>query len=252
MKRPLALQKDSPTPFYYQIRDIIQEKITTNEWAPGTKIPSERELCDLIKVSRTTVRQAINSLVHEGVLVRVPGKGTFVNQPKLVQPVNRFYSFSDSLKRRNMTSRVQVISLSLQLANKNQQRILNLPPGDSVYELVRLRFGNQEPLLLERTILPAARFPNLELRDFEQRRLYDVMGNDYGIRLGVAQEAFEPVLVDSYEAGLLQVPPQSPALLIERVTLDNESRPVEWTKGVFRGDRCRYYVELSVPSDDAI
>ncbi|BAS28174.1 GntR family transcriptional regulator [Limnochorda pilosa] len=244
------LKADSPVPLYHQLRLLIKEFIDTEEWAPGSKIPSERELSERLAVSRATVRQAVASLVRDGLLVSRPGKGTFVNQPRFVQTINAFYSFSESLRRRNIVPGVRVIELTVSAATGKQERILQLDAGSRVYHLVRLRLGDDEPLLIERTILPAERFPRLDRYDFNERQLYSVLSDEYGVELGVAQEAYEPVVVDDFEASLLGVRAGAPALLIERLMLDRQGRPVEWTKGVFRGDRCRYYVELRVPGPD--
>lgn len=244
------LKAESPVPLYHQLRLLIKELIETEEWAPGSKIPSERVLAERLGVSRATVRQAVASLVRDGLLVSRPGKGTFVNQPRFVQHINTFYSFSESLRRRGITPGVRVIELSIAPATQKQQGILELPAGSQVYLLVRLRSGDGEPLLIERTLLPVHRFPDLDRFDFNERQLYAVLADEYGVELGVAREAYEPVVVDAFEAAQLGVPIGSPALLIERLMLDRQGRPVEWTKGVFRGDRCRYYVELRVPGPE--
>lgn len=95
LSAPEVIRRDSPVRYYYQLEEFLKGQIENGTWEPGQKIPSGAELCEAFDVSRTVVRQALNELVHEGVLYRRRGKGTFVAEPKiresLVQHLTGFY-----------------------------------------------------------------------------------------------------------------------------------------------------------------
>ena len=92
------IKKDSHIPIYYQIETEIKKLAETKDLKPGDLIPSEREFAEKYEVSRMTVRQAINNLVNEGILIRQRGKGTFIAEPKIEQPLQGLTSFSEDMR----------------------------------------------------------------------------------------------------------------------------------------------------------
>jgi len=144
-----AIDKGSPLPYYVQLKEILRGYIENGEWQIGSQIPSEPDLCEVFNISRTVVRQALRELTYEGLLVREKGRGTFVAGPKiserLVQELTGFYQ--DMAERGNPpVSKVlkqQMIPSSPKVAS-----FLGLPPGTSVIEIERLRFVQNEPIVL--------------------------------------------------------------------------------------------------------
>lgn len=243
----MKLEKNAggvPIPLYYQLKQILRERIESGDWPAGFAIPAERELCGEFGVSRATVRQAISGLVNEGLLKREQGRGTFVCRPKVEQGLLRFYSFSEDMREKGLDPKSKVISVGVTRATRGVAKQLGIAPGEEVVKLTRLRIAAGEPLILETSWLPRSVCPGLEKEDLESATLYGLLRERYGLRLAKAREVFEPVLIDEYEAEHLGVKPGSPALLLERMTYGADGAPVELCKGVVRGDRCRYYVEL--------
>jgi GntR family transcriptional regulator len=113
-----------------------------------------------------------------------------------------------------------------------------------VVALRRLRLAGPDPLVVETSHLPAARFPGLETVDFSAVRLYDTLLNAYGCRPTRARETFSPVLLTADEAALLDQRRGDPALRVERVAFDQDDLPIEFCRSTVRGDRYRYSVEL--------
>src|SRR5215831_21401332 len=95
-----TLERSNPLPLYYQLKQVLKQQITAGHLAPHSTIPSEPELVARYRVSRATVRQALTELVHEGLLYRQHGKGTFVCEPRVQQTLSELASFSEELKRR--------------------------------------------------------------------------------------------------------------------------------------------------------
>src|SRR6266446_1532841 len=95
-----TLERSNPLPLYYQLKEVLRQQIRAGHLAPHTAIPSEPELVTRYHVSRATVRQALTELVHEGLLYRQHGKGTFVCEPRVQQTLSELTSLSEDLKRR--------------------------------------------------------------------------------------------------------------------------------------------------------
>ncbi len=230
------VQRDLPIPLIQQVREGLRRKITSGAWRTGRQIPSERELSEILGISRLTVRLALNDLAAEGLLQRRQGKGTYVQTPPIEQPLGRFYSFTEEMIRKGMRPRSLVRDLALDLPGPAEF------PG-RVHRLVRLRLADEEPIMFETTYLPADLCPSLTREKLASTSLYDLLRQAYGLRFGQARETFEPVLADEEAARVLGVAPGSPGLLLERLLFDDRGRLIEFTRSLVRGDRCRYVME---------
>ena len=235
---------DVGVPLYRQIKADLVERIRGEQLPPGTRIETEFELMERYGVSRATIRQALGQLVAEGYLEIRRGLGTFVATPKLEQGLGGFYSFSREIERRGMRPGTRVLGVTIEGASRTVATALGVAPGTRVVGLRRLRLADDEPLVAETSYLPESRFPGLESRDFEQRRLYDTLITDYGVRPSRAHEVFEPVLLTSDEALLLNKHAGDPALVVERTAYDSTGEPIEFCRSVVRSDRFRYFVDL--------
>ena len=235
---------DVGVPLYRQIKADLLERIRSEQLPPGARIETELELMERYGVSRATIRQALGQLVAEGYLEIRRGLGTFVATPKLEQGLGGFYSFSREIERRGMRPGTRVLGVAVEGASRTVATALGVPAGTPVVGLRRLRLADDEPLVAETSYLPEARFPGLQDRDFERRRLYDTLIADYGVRPSRAHEVFEPVLLTPEEAGLLLKHVDDPALVVERTTFDGAGEPIEFCRSVVRSDRFRYFVDL--------
>ncbi len=241
---PRKVLKDSKIPLYHQIREDLRARIEEGEWLSGELIPAEKELCAEYKVSKITVLEAIKGLVREGLLYRKQGKGTFMAKPKLEQSLNRFYSFTESMRQKGLEPEQRILKVKFTEADKHSAKHLRIRKGEKITEIERLRLVNGEPFYLETIMIPVKLCPNLHLKDISSKPLNDILRNEYKIPLIRAKECFEPIIVDSYEAQMLGVKDGAPALLLEHTTYTTKNQTVLFSKGIIRGDRCRYYTEL--------
>ena len=235
---------DAGLPLYRQIKADLLERIKGGQLEPGARVESEFELMAHYGVSRATIRQALGQLVAEGYLEIRRGLGTFVATPKMEQGLGGFYSFSREIEARGMRPGTRVLGIGVEGASRTVATALGVDAGTPVVALRRLRLADEEPLITETSYLPAARFPDLESRDLEQRRLYDTLASDYGVRPMRAHEVFEPVLLTADEASLLHKHRGDPALVVERTTFDQAGERIEFCRSLVRSDRFRYAVEL--------
>jgi GntR family transcriptional regulator len=243
MKRTII--QNSFTPYYVQLLEILREKISSGEWKAGDKLPSEPELCDIYGVSRTVVRQSLQELEYDGLISRRKGVGTFVAEPKidesLIQKLTGFYQ--DMTSRGHLLS-TQVLRNEVTDASQKVSDYLQIAPGDPVFCIERLRFVNNEPIVLVTTYLPQALCAGLERFDLSSRSLYDILENELGLELSHGRRVIEAVPANEREALLLQVEERDPMVLLNSVTYLKDGTPIEYYHAVHRGDRSRFEVEL--------
>lgn len=228
------------------IASRAEARIRSGAWAPGTRLPPERELCELLDVSRVSLRQALAELEDRGLITRHQGRGTFVTRQRLDADASGFFSVGDALRSRGIVLTTRVISATVIKANDRLAGELDGRIDAPILRLQRLRSADGEPIVLEVSYLPLALLPGLDRVDFAQRSLYDVLREDYGRLVATASETLEPVMLTAHEATLLAVPRGSPALLFRRTTRDRTDVVVEIGEGLLRGDRSRFLIERRV------
>jgi GntR family transcriptional regulator len=239
-----AINPKSPIPKYHQLRDILLDVIEA-EGTVNAPIPSERELSERHGLSRMTVRQAVDSLVSEGRLYRVPGRGTFVARPKMELQV-RLASFTEDMRTRGMKSSSTTIALESVAASPHLARELEISPGDRVIRLERLRLADDIPMALEVTHLPERLVPGLTETDVDSS-LYRVLAEKYGVELTWGEQTIEAGAADSVVAGLLKVATGGVVLRMRRHSYSDDVR-VEYAHSTYRADRYQLWVPLTKPA----
>src|SRR5215467_13995952 len=133
-----AIYRNSPLPRYYQLKEIMRERVQSNEWKPGEHIPSERELSETYGISRMTTRQAITDLVNEGVFYREQGKGTFVTKHKITQQLLRLTGFTEDIRARGQQPSTKVLAAEMRPASEVIAEKLRVNSGQLVFCIQRL------------------------------------------------------------------------------------------------------------------
>lgn len=235
-----------PIPLHHQVFRDLRAALDAGEWAPGDRMPTERDLASHYGCSLITVRHALGELVREGRIERTRGRGTFVLQPRIDRDIAGTMSFAEEMQRRGLDAATRLVTGRIEEAGDAVGAALGIGAEAPVVYLERVRLGGGEPLILEQARLPAERFPGLLAIDLERRSLYDVLAERYGTRVVRAREAVEPVALRSREARLLGLQPRSLALLIDGVAFASDGSAVEAARSYVRGDRTRYYLERDV------
>lgn len=237
------LDEKAPVSLYYQLKEILIKKIVENEWPINTKLPAERELCEIYSVSRITVRQALDAMESEGYLYRKQGRGTFVTAPKLVQRLGNFYSFSEEIKKMGAEPSTKVVGFNIIECDEKIAQNLEIKKGDLVYSIERLRLANKDPFAVETSYIPYSIVEGLTKEEVENRGLYSTLQTTFNISPNEAVETFEAVLVNNDDVEYLKTKKHTAALRIERTTWANGSI-LEYCVSVVRGDRYKYRVFL--------
>lgn len=243
---PAYIDKRVPIPYHYQLRELLRAEIVTGRWKVGDQLPTERELCETFGLSRTTVRDAIESLVSEGLLRREKGRGTFVAEPKILESLlGSPIGFTDSMREQGHRVDTQVLRLEVIPAPPAVESELRLRPGEPVTVIERLRFVLNEPILVVTSYLPERLCPALVSEDLERRSLYHTLQDKYNLKIARAKRLMEAVPAADYETALLEVRPGAPLMLIQSTSYLEDGTPLEYFVARHRGDRTQFIVESS-------
>jgi GntR family transcriptional regulator len=241
------IDKRSKIPYYYQLADILREMIKDTAQGktpntPATLMPSEAELAKIHRISRATARQAFDLLEREGLIYREKGKGTFAATVRNRYNLTTLISTTADIVRRGWVPSVQVVSLKV--LTPPQPISAALRGAEEVYELCRVRLGNNEPISIQWSYVPVDLCPGLTEADVTGS-LTQLLETRYGVRPWTAHEILRARLVTATEAKLLQIAPKSPVIYMERTTYSPAETPIEFMESVWRSDKYDFEFSLS-------
>ena len=237
-------QADAARPLWLQVLDDLERRLASGEIVD--RFPTDRELCAHYGVSRHTVREAVRRLRARGLVERHRGRGSFVNEARLVQPLGGLYSLFEAVERQGLSQRSEVLFLGID-HDEDAAEQLGLDADADLVRLQRLRYAGAEPLALDSVWLPAdVGRPLLDV-DFSRTGLYDQLRSTTGIRIDAAEELLEPVVGDEDARQLLDLAADEALLRVRRIG-SAEGRAVECRITLIRGQR---FVYTSSWRDDA-
>lgn len=220
------------------VREYVRELVAGAE--PGTPAPSERELVQRFGVARMTVRQAMDALVGEGLLERVPGRGTFVAEPRT--EVGRLTSFTEDMTRRGFLAESQTLIARREKAGPGVARALHLTEGDPVIHWKRLRRADGAPMCVEDAYLSEVLIPGF-LQSGMPTSLYDALERR-GLRPTWAEDSLRADVATAEEAEPLELAAGAPVLRIARRAMCHE-KVIEVSRSTYRADRFTAWVQFS-------
>ena len=238
------MHEGTSAPKYQNVHDALV--VMMESLAPGTAMPTERELCLQFAVSRATVRQALGQLEIEQRIYRRQGKGTFVARPKIEQSLE-LMSHTEGMRSRGITPSSKLIDVRRIPAGADVGARLGLSPKSEVLRIERLRLADDDPIAIEVVFLNAERFDGITAELGDNASLYQLFSSNYGVELASAEETIEAVIAEGREAGLLRCQLGMPLLMLSRRTLDVEGQPIEFVRSLYRGDRYRLQTGLRRP-----
>jgi GntR family transcriptional regulator len=236
---------DERLPLYQRLRDELSTRIAEQHWRAGEAIPSEAELAKHYDVSIGTVRKAIDSLVKEGMIERLHGKGTYVRRARFNASLFRFFRMQNLAGERRIPEG-RVLRMELTEAPSIVISNLKLAPGTQAINISRLRLFDGNPMLAESIWLPHDRFaPLLALKPSEfPDLLYPMYEQRFGQVIASAKESLTAEAVGPLHARLLQIEAGSPVMVIERLALGFDQHPIEWRLSRGPASEFRYHVEI--------
>ncbi|MBK3493397.1 GntR family transcriptional regulator [Viridibacillus sp. YIM B01967] len=237
------LDKNSPVPIYVQIEELLKNKIFDGEFKIAENIPSERELSEQLGVSRMTVRHSITNLVNSGLLYREKGRGTYVANPKLEQPLNGLTSFTEDMRLRGYEPSNKLIRFEKLIPSIDIAKALQMKPEDEVFSVVRIRNADQKPMAIERTYIPVDIIPDLD-KNMILGSLYSLIEERHHQKIDHASQQMEAALVTKEDSKLLNIEQPSAVLIIERKSFLSTGVPFELVRSTYRADRYKFITEI--------
>lgn len=236
---------DDRIPKYFVLKKDLIRKIEMEEYLSNELIPSERELIDQYKVSRITVRKAVDELVNEGYLYRVQGKGTYVKSDEDSQDLFAITSCTEDVIRLGRKPSKKIMEQGFIFSDIKRARILNLTTEDRLFRMGRVTYADDEPLNYTLTYLPEKIYPGIDQYDFEKESLYRVIAEVYGVKIVKARRTIEAVIPRDEIAEYLDMEEDMPVILFGCTTygiVNGKEVPIECFKCYYRTDKFKFYI----------
>ncbi len=223
-----------------QVKAHIKEQIVNEEFEGG-RIPPEAALAEDLGVSRTTVRDALGKLEHEGAIYRKQGAGTFVNEAglQIKSRLEEIWSYEQVLEEHGYTPSVKILADEVVPANEDTAGALALEPGDEVLVIEKVFLEDSTPVVLTRNRIPAARLEDTD-RTKDDLPIYEFLEEYCDTRLVYYLSEIVPVAFDADQAKKLGVKKGTVGLSFVEVGYDQDNEPVVQATSYFRDDLLRF------------
>ena len=238
-----TLDESSAQPLYQQLQRALREAIENRVIAPDDALPPERDLAEMLKVSRITVRKAIDELVEDGLLIRKQGSGTFVSN-RVEKNFAKLTSFSEDMRARGREPRSMWLNRAEGTVTPEESLTLRSSPGTPVFRFHRIRYADDAPMAIEYATVLANCLPSVEA---VESSLYEAL-EQTGNRPVRALQRLRAVLFTAEQAKLLKAQERDAGLLVARVGYLKDGRAVEYSQSYYRGDIYDFVAELSASS----
>lgn len=238
------INKKSDIPLYQQLIHEIKKRVDTKVLKENDKLPSESEICRTYNLSRTIVRMAMNILEQEGYIYKLRGKGSYVSSPKIYQDRSEFSKFYDDMRTLGKVPVSKILYIKVKEPNEHIRTKMNLSEGDLVFKLIWIRYGNQEPLIYETIYFNYSMVQGIENMDITEKKLYDILADEFGIKIVQGKEMFYPCKITGSEAKYLMLDDGELGMKVER-TVSYGNKILEYTQSTVRGDRFVYMTSFT-------
>jgi DNA-binding GntR family transcriptional regulator len=236
----MLLDRDRPEPLWQQIAESMRDHIRTRRWPEHYKLTAEEDLAEELQISRGTLRRALGTLVEEGLLVQIQGKGTFVTAKSTDLPLaQRLVSLHELLAESGQPSITEVVSREVIAGEERIRTLLAVPADEQVLWLRRRMVVDDEPFVLLDNYVRLALCPSLADVDFREEALFAAI-EETGLKIGWGRRNFAATTAAA--AGvtpLLTEAGDEPILYLEQVTYLDDERPIEYSDVWVRGDKMR-------------
>lgn len=236
------IDRTSPIPLYFQLKQILLDKIQSGEWKPSDLIPGELWLEEQYQVSRTVVRQTLSELVVEGYLTRHRGKGTFIAQPKVAYDPARRLELNDYMEQQGVVLSWRLIDRGLVEAPPPLTNIFGLSDGALLYCLRRLRLAGSEAIGYHAAYIPQESTVFIDEAQICAGESLSYLMRHPALNNPQVERTLEANLAEKEDVAFLDVRKRSPILHLERLVRDQSGAPIEFLVARFRGDRFKFQI----------
>ncbi len=238
-----SIDHKSPIPLHVQAETLLRKLIEAEEYQNGKTIPNEVELAKQLAISRTTLRQAINKLVFEGLLIRKKRFGTKVAKGTVSSRSNNWLSFSQEMKLRDVTIKSFELHVTWVYPDETLANFFEIKTDRKILKMEKVRGKPLEPFVYFVSYF----HPRIGLTGDEDftRPLYEILEHDYSVIATLSKEEITAVPADEFIADKLKMEISTPVLFRKRLVFDQAERQIEYNLGYYKGDSFVYTVESS-------
>lgn len=238
----LIIDRNSPIPLYYQLKNILLDKIRKGEWEVGELIPSENQLQTDYDVSRTTVRQTLSELVTEGYLIRKRGLGTFIAEPKVIYNPDKQFELNEYMQSQGIDLKWRFIDTEYVQADEVIANALQIREGAKVYRIRRLRIADQRTIGYHIAYITESVVKYVDESFLSEGPSLDYLQN-YPVMSDVRiQRTIEASIANSLDIDWLDAAPNTAILQLNRILYGKDGSPIEYLHARFRGDRFKFQI----------
>ena len=233
-------------PAYLQLVNILTEQISNGDYQPGSRIPSETELCKQYRVSPMTVRRTIKRMSDLGIVNTIQGSGTYVRGPGLKGVSFGLEEFLKLFKEKEQTQ-VEVLEAMVVNADSIVADKLSIDEGDLTILIKRVLLRDGEPVIFHKEQLLYDPYIPIVEAELEVTNLQGLFVGNGETRFRRGELAIEATFLSNEEATVLNAISPQPAFRIEHIFYDLEDKPVSWGCFICRGDRLRFSAAVGLP-----
>lgn len=236
----MSLDYNNSIPLHIQLKSLIEQKILNGEYTD--KIPSERELMNEYYVSRSTVREAVNQLVIDGILEKRHGKGTFISLKPIQDWLGNLSSTTETIRRMGMSPGAKLILCETVVLPGNLQKQIGL---EKAFFISRIRYADAIPVGIEKHYYPIEIGEKLIKYDLNKETLYDLLERELSIPSLEAEQVIKSGIVTKEDAAYLGIPLNTSMLIAERKLTDAQGNFLEFEHASYRSDMYSFKIQLS-------
>jgi DNA-binding GntR family transcriptional regulator len=235
-----VLNRNSHVPIYQQITEWMREQIMQGHWPEHYQLKSEIHLAEELNVNRGTLRNAVQTLIDEGLLVRIHGKGTYVTARALEQPLaESLTTFSESLIDQNIPFETRVLQQSVMQPDVGVASLLSLGPNAPVFYLERIRTIQNKPVIYLKNYVAYDYCRGIEKFDFAENRLFELLENEFGQQIAWGRRTFEARIADENIATALAINPGDAVMFVKQIVYLENGSPLEMSDIWINSDNFR-------------
>lgn len=241
------IDRSNQEKLYMQLTRILQEKIQSKDWPIGMRIPSEDDLCNMFQVSKVTVRQAVHNLVTDGYLNKIQGKGSFVSTHIPESGYTMKFRLTGDIFGKTSGEERSLKEKGIIEPDAFVRTLLKLNEGEMVFHFIQVRKVNNEPIVFEESYLPADIIPDIEdieKEEADDMSVYNLIQHKSFYKVHKAMQTAEVTKISGKAGGFLNVKEGSIGLLINRLLLSYENKPLAFTKLLGNGNKYKFHMEF--------
>ncbi|MFC1959326.1 GntR family transcriptional regulator [Chloroflexota bacterium] len=230
----------SPIPLYHQVETSLRQLIQEGKLEPGNVLPPEIELSQAFDVGRHTMRMALSRLADDGLISRKAGRGTLVLQQTDRAQFFLDRSFTHQMSDMGRIARSQILQTLSGEIHHQSPVVFHKNIGANYLYIMRLRYGDDEPVGLQKSTILTELCPGLDRFDFNQESLYDVLAREYKLLIHKITHSASATLADDLKAELLRIQENDPLLIVHTAAYLGNGAIIEHTTSYYRTDGYEY------------